>query len=431
MEYTHQNNESNRISRRTALRLTVAGSLLPFLPSCSLNSEEIKQMNLIRVRNRSDEKDVWIYLELTTNSEVTGYAGPLFPGQAQSLEKLLPQLRRIIIGKDPREETMNFGWIWSQIYPNKKLSDFQMGIDPLTGETIWNKRRSERHTPTGKIITGISQVDNALWDIKGKLSDQPVFRLLGGKRENLRAYMSLRPDDDIKEAIILGKELYDKGQTAQKWFFRYGPPDGKEGFKKITGLAEGLRTELGEEAMLMFDFAVGQRGRCDWDVDYAIKVANAILPFNPTWLEEPFSPEEIESYRRLKGETNITLATGEHTYTRWNIRPFLEEKLVNFVQCDPEWCGGISELLEICKLADGFDHIQVIPHGHHILAASHVVASQPESLCPMVEYGPNWVIRHQSAQTHVISPEAGNISTPVSPGLGPSLDWEHYERVEY
>jgi L-alanine-DL-glutamate epimerase-like enolase superfamily enzyme len=228
----------------------------------------------------------------------------------------------------------------------------------------------------------------------------------------------------------MAKDLYDRGQTAQKWFFRYGPPDGEAGFSKIAGLVEGLRTELGEEAMLMFDFAVGQRGRCDWDVDYAIRVAKAIQPFNPTWLEEPFSPEEIESYRRLRGETDITLATGEHTYTRWNILPFLEEKLVSFVQSDPEWCGGISELLKICKMAKEYDNIRVIPHGHHILAASQVVASQPESLCPMVEYGPNWVMRHQSAQTRVVSPTAGYISTPGEPGIGPSIDWERFEQIE-
>jgi L-alanine-DL-glutamate epimerase-like enolase superfamily enzyme len=159
-------------------------------------------------------------------------------------------------------------------------------------------------------------------------------------------------------------------------------------------------------------------------------VAQAIKPFNPFWLEEPFSPEEIDSYRRLRGETDIPLATGEHTYSRWNIKPFLEENLVSFVQCDPEWCGGVSELLNICKLAEGYENIQVIPHGHHILAASQVVASQPESLCPMVEYGPNWVIRHQSSQTRVISPQAGYISTPGEPGLGPTIDWDRFEKIE-
>jgi L-alanine-DL-glutamate epimerase-like enolase superfamily enzyme len=412
------------------MKLTLAATLTPFVKASKTDSPLISQVNVIRVKQKSDENIILTYLELTTNNCVSGYGGPLFKAQAQSLETILPQLRKIIVGRDPLSQIMDFEWIWNQLYPEKRLSNFQSGIDPISGETIWNKRRSERHTSTGTIITGLSAVDNALWDIRGKLSDKPLYRLLGGKREILRAYMSLRPDDDISEAIKLAKELYDQGQTAQKWFLRYGPPDGKDGFRKIVGLAEGLRTELGEEAMLMFDFSVGQRGRCDWDVDYAVRVAKAIQPFNPTWLEEPFSPEEIDSYRRLRRETNIPLATGEHTYTNWNILPFLEENLVSFVQSDPEWCGGISELLKICKMVNEYGNIRLIPHGHHILAASQVVASQPESLCPMVEYGPNWVVRHQSAQTRVISPKAGYISTPHEPGLGPSIDMERFERVK-
>ena len=425
---TNPGNVLGKINRRKALKLTFAAALTPFIPSCKSGNPAISQVDLVRFRNRSDETNILTYLEVSLDNGTKGFGGPLIGHQAQSLEKMLPQLREILVGIDPRPENIEFEWIWQLLFPDKELTDFQIGMDPLTGETIWDTRRAERHTPTGSIITGLSQVDNALWDLRGKLAGKPVYQLLGGDRDKLRAYMSLRPEDDISESIKMAKELYDQGQTAQKWFLRYGPPDGEEGFKKIAGLAEGLRTELGDEAMLMFDFAVGQRGRCDWDVDYAIKVAKAIEPVHPTWLEEPFSPEEIESYRRLKGETKITLATGEHTYTRWNIKPFLDEKLVGFVQCDPEWCGGISELIRICNMVKGYEGVRVIPHGHHILAASHVVASQPESLCPMVEYGPNWVVRHQSAQKRVLAPEAGYIATPGEPGLGPYIDMERFER---
>jgi L-alanine-DL-glutamate epimerase-like enolase superfamily enzyme len=253
--------------------------------------------------------------------------------------------------------------------------------------------------------------------------------LLGGKREKLRSYLSMTPEDDLTATRRRAKELFGMGHTAQKWFLRFGPPDGKAGFTKIVGLVEGLRTDLGEKAILMFDFAVSGRGRKDWDVDYAVRVAKAIQPFNPTWLEEPFSPEEIDCYRRLKGETDITLATGEHTYSRWNIKPFLDEKLVSYVQSDPEWCGGISELLQVCKLVSKYRNVQVIPHGHHVLAAAQTVASQPESLCPMVEYGRSWVVPRQRCQTRVVEPEAGYVQTPNEPGLGPSVDWSRCERL--
>jgi len=420
----------SRFCRRSMLKGIVAMTAFGNAAAAAqTGSVWITVLDILRLRGKGGTRIVGEpYVEVTANGGVSGLGGPLYTEQAKSLAKLLPQLREHLIGRDPTPRELDFEWMWNRLHPGKPLSAYAKGVDPLTGKGIWDKRRKARHTPTGNIITALSAVDNALWDLRGKLANQPVFRLLGGKRKKLRAYISTVPGPDVAKARKQAKELFEKGHTAQKWFFRYGPPDGKEGFTKIVGLVEGIRSDLGEEAQLMFDFHVGSRGRCDWDVAYAIEVAKAIRPFRPTWLEEPFSPEEIESYRRLKGETDITLATGEHTYSRWNIQPFLDEKLVGFVQADPEWCGGLSELLQICKLVRRYKGVRVIPHGHHVLAAAHVVASQPESLCPMVEYGPPWLRARQRAQTRMISPEAGYLSTPHEPGLGPSIEWDRFER---
>jgi L-alanine-DL-glutamate epimerase-like enolase superfamily enzyme len=235
------------------------------------------------------------------------------------------------------------------------------------------------------------------------------------------------PSQELEDTRARARALFDKGFRAQKWFLRHGPPDGDVGFRAIVTLVATLRSELGPTARLMFDFAVGQRGRCDWGVPYATAVARAIAPFHPFWLEEPFSPEEIDAYQQLKNETTIALATGEHTYTRWNIKPFLDRQLVRFVQCDPEWCGGLSELLKICALVKEYEGVRLIPHGHHVLAAAHVVASQPEALCPMVEYGEGWMPSRQSLQTRSVVPEAGYLTLPTESGLGPGLDGERIE----
>lgn len=429
METDHQNSARNRMSRRAALKVGIVAAMSPYAAASKSSSAVITRLNIIRLRKKGKSGRVGeSYVEFTTNGDVSGFGGPLYTEQAKSLVKLLPQLRKHLVGRDPAPRELDFEWIWNRLHPDKPLSVYAKGVDPLTGKAIWDTRRKARHTPTGNIITALSAVDNALWDIRGKLANQPVYRLLGRKREKLRAYISTIPGNDIAKARKQARKLFDEGHTAQKWFFRWGPPDREAGFAKVVGLVEGLRDELGEKAQLMFDFHVGSRGRCDWDVAYAIRVAKAIQPFNPTWLEEPFSPEEIDSYRRLKGETDIPLATGEHTYSRWNIKPFLDEKLVSFVQSDPEWCGGISELLQICKLASKYENVRVIPHGHHVLAAAHVVASQPESLCPMVEHGPAWLRYRQQAQTRSISPKTGYLSTPNEPGLGPSIDWNRFER---
>ena len=140
--------------------------------------------------------------------------------------------------------------------------------------------------------------------------------------------------------------------------------------------------------------------------------------------------DDLEGYTRLKGETGITLAAGEHWYTRWNVKPFLDRGLVSFVQSDPEWCGGISEWLRICELARGYPGVQVIPHGHHVLAASNCVASQPEALCPMMEYLFQSRVRFQHCQTRPLVASAGTFVMAEEPGLGPSLDEARLVRVD-
>jgi L-alanine-DL-glutamate epimerase-like enolase superfamily enzyme len=359
MKITDEYSCVSKVSRRTALKFTLATAFSSYLSAAESRSA-ITGVNVIRVRNKQGQGRVDTLVEVAANLEVSGYGGPLLDHQAKNLEKLLPRIRKLLVGSESLQRTTDFEWIWNQLYPNNPLVAFANGLDPLTGKSHWNTRRKARHTPTGSIVTALSAVDNALWDL---------------------------------------------------------------------GLVEGLRTDLGEKAQLMFDFAVGGRGRKDWDVDYAVRVAKAIQPYKPTWLEEPFSPEEIDCYRRLRGETDISLATGEHTYSRWNIKPFLDEKLVSYVQSDPEWCGGISELLQVCKLVSKYENVRVIPHGHHVLAATQTVASQPESLCPMVEYGRSWVVPRQRCQTRVVEPEAGYVQTPNEPGLGPSIDWSRCERL--
>ena len=155
------------------------------------------------------------------------------------------------------------------------------------------------------------------------------------------------------------------------------------------------------------------------DLRFSIELAKAILPYRPHWLEEPLRPDDLEGYTRLKGETGITLAAGEHWYTRWNVKPFLDHGLVSFVQSDPEWCGGISEWLKICELTRGYPGVQVIPHGHHVLAASACVASQSETLCPMMEYLYQSRVGLQHCQTRPLTASAGSFARLKTPGLAP------------
>jgi L-rhamnonate dehydratase len=248
-----------------------------------------------------------------------------------------------------------------------------------------------------------------------------VRRLLRAKRDKLDAYASMlgystRPEEARKTA----REFFDKGFKRQKWFFMKGPVDGPAGLRENIEMVRAIREELGGDATLMFDGIQYVWKSCD--IDYAIALAKGILPYRPHWLEEPLRPDDLESYARLKGETGITLAAGEHWYTRWNAKPFLDRRIVSFVQSDPEWCGGISEWLAIGELVKQYPGVQVIPHGHHVLAAACCVASQAESLCPMLEYLFKSRVQFQHCQTRPLLAEAGAVTLPGEPGVGPSLD---------
>ncbi len=256
----------------------------------------------------------------------------------------------------------------------------------------------------------------------------PSGRLLGAKRQRLPPMRACWATSvEPAEARAVAREFFDRGFKRQKWFFMKGPVDGAEGLKQSIELVRALREELGPEATLMFD-GIQYVWKSD-DLDYAIELAKGILPYQPHWLEEPLRPDDLEGYTRLKGETGITLASGEHWYTRWNVKPFLDRKIVSFVQSDPEWCGGLTEWLRICELVKAYPGVQVVPHGHHVLAASTCVASQPEQLCPMLEYLVRSRVQFQRCQTRPMVAEAGTFGMGEEPGLGPSPDESRLSRL--
>ncbi len=385
----------------------------------------VRDAKIIRVRDRKGGATD-SYLEITGGPGLKGYAGPLLKEQVAAFPA---NLRGLLAERDAADPgKLNFDTLWAACHPGKALESYAEGKDPLTGATVWGIQRATRQTETGWVITALSAIDLALWDLRGKAAERPVWRLLGAKRERLSAYASML-GHSVKpaEARKAARESFDRGFKRQKWFFMSGPVDGAEGLKQNIELVREVREELGADAMLMFDGI--QYVWKSVDLDYAIALAKAILPYKPHWLEEPLRPDDLEGYARLKGETGIPLAAGEHWYTRWNIKPFLDRKIVSFVQSDPEWCGGISEWLKICALAKTYPGVQVVPHGHHVLGASTCVASQPEALCPMLEYLIRSRIQFQHCQTRPMVAEAGTFAMAEEPGLGPSLDEARMERV--
>lgn len=306
----------------------------------------------------------------------------------------------------------------------QQLRPFLIGKDALAGEALWDQLyRLNRHSTRGHFMMGISAVDNALWDLRGRYFETPVYRLLGGPtRARVEAYgsclgFSVEPEHLRAKCV----ELKLQGFRHQKWFMAYGPGDGTEGLKKNVEMVRNLREALGPEIEIMFDAFMG------WDLAFAIRWAKDVEQYRPRWIEEAFAIEKIESFAALRRATSVPVASGEHFYGRWHAHEYLKAGAVTVVQADPEWCGGVSELLKICSLASLYD-AQVIPHGHSLHSSLHVVASQSPMTCPLVEYLITKMRYYYYFEKYPLVPQQGKIELPDRPGFGIVLDEAKIEK---
>jgi L-alanine-DL-glutamate epimerase-like enolase superfamily enzyme len=312
------------------------------------------------------------------------------------------------------------------IVVDQQLRSFLMGKDALAQEKLWDQMyRSNRHSRRGHYLMAISAVDNALWDLRGHYFKTPVYRLLGGPtRPTVEAYASclgysLEPDRAQARTAQLKKE----GYRYQKWFLAYGPGDGAAGLQKNVEIVRLLREAAGEDTELMFDVYSG------WDLTYALQWAKQVERYRPRWIEESAQAEKIASFVDLRKGTSIPVASGEHIQGRWEVYEYLKAGALQVVQCDPEWCGGVTELQKICTLASVFD-VPVIPHGHNVHAALHLVASQPPAVCPLAEY---LILKMQSYYHFDKNPPApvkAHFALTDAPGFGIELDDARIESRE-
>ncbi len=347
-----------------------------------------------------------------------GVAGSFAGSQVQDLSALqhrLPKIREMFVGQDPFDKRLSGELLWDTFYPGRAQL-FAKGIDPLTGESIGNQPRQGRHRQTGRVFMAFSTVDIALWDLRGKLRGQPAYRIMGpANRKQVCVYW--RPGEANKglaEARVRAREAYDRGYHYQKWYFTKSAKDGAVGLKDNIELVRVLREEL-PDAKLMFD---NHSIRYFDDVDYAVELCQAIAPYQPFWVEEPICPEHVDGYAKIKEVTGVTLAGGEHWHTRWSVKPFLDRNCVDYVQSDPVWCGGISEWLKVCELVEQHPPVKVVPHiTSPWVAAPHCVASQPEELCPLLEF--NYEGGRKLLEDKMMRTSSGSVimRMPESPGI--------------
>ena len=336
-----------------------------------------------------------IFIEIYTDNDLSGIAGPIDEQQAFIIEK--------------------------------NLSEIILGKDPLAIELLWDQmHRLSVHGRQGITMQAISAIDCALWDIKGKYFNTPIYNLIGGPtRNSIPTYASMLGFSVTDMSLVAERALAykAKGFDAQKWFFRYGPMSGKEGLKKNIELVETLRNTLGEDYDIMLDCWQSM------DYQYVLELARNIEPFRPFWLEEVVMPDRIDIYKKIKEKINIPLSGAEHEYTRWGMFRFLEKKALDILQPDIYWAGGLSEVMKIANLASTYDLI-IIPHGHSSNATLHFSLSQIPIHTPYQEFLIKWNIVHQHFLKYPEIPVQGQFRIPTRNGLSMELDQEKVEKED-
>lgn len=221
----------------------------------------------------------------------------------------------------------------------------------------------------GLPLMAMSAVDLALWDLLGKMRDEPVVNLIGGRvHDELELYCTGPSAGAIKGMGFWGAKVP----------LPYGPHEGESGLNRNVEFLAAQRAAVGPGFPLMVDCYMAL------DVPYMVRLAEACRGLDVHWWEEPLSPDDEDGYRLLRAaHPTLRWTTGEHEYTRYGFRRLIGERLVDAVQPDAMWVGGLTEMLRIGAHAQAYD-MPVIPHGSGPYAY-HFVAAQPgRPLCEVV-----------------------------------------------
>jgi len=294
------------------------------------------------------------------------------------------------------------------------LSRFVEGEDPRNVELMWDKmwRSTINYGRKGLPIQCLSAVDLALWDLLGKLRNEPVYMMLGGKVwERLPVYMTSSNPLNAKNMGFVGGKIP----------CAYGPADGDIGLKKNVEFFKGWREKVGPDFPLMLDCYMSLT------VPYAIKLAKALQPYNLKWMEEFLPPDDYDGYIQVKDalkDTGIMLTTAEHEYTRYGFKQLIQTRCVDIVQPDISWLGGMTEARRVVALAASFD-VLVIPHGSSVYSYHLQYAFRN---CPMSEFL-NLTPKSDGIEPYFGGlfpdeplPANGFIDLPDKPGFGVTLD---------
>jgi len=342
----------------------------------------------------SSRSRCWVFVEITTSEGTVGIGEACnWPGDL-TIEAGIRELKRILVGEDP----MNVEKLWAKMY-----------------------RGTSPHGLSGVITTSMSGIDQALWDIRGKILGAPVWQLLGGAcRRKVRVYShayGATPEELAENALSVISEgfsavKFDPFQT-DPYTYSSSLTDVKLAIEKVKAVREAVGWNV--------EILIEAHGK--FNAHTAIKVGKKLERYEPYFFEEPVPPENVDAMAKVSQHLDIPIATGEHLYTKFGFRSLLEKEAVDIIQPDIARAGGITELKKIAAMAEAY-YVPLAPHNPNGPLANyaniHLLAAIPN--CAILEW-----VRNNPAWTHEVVtppliPKDGFVEVPNRPGLGAEIN---------
>lgn len=348
-------------------------------------------------------KPRWIFIKINTDEGISGWGELVSGTKTETVVAGVKEMCSKLIGKNPFEIER----IWQRLH----RSFFRGG--PING-------------------TAISGIEMALWDIKGKALNLPVYELLGGAvRDKIKVY-SWIGGDRPSDVVAMAQKRWDKGFRAVK-MNATSEMHYIDSLEKVDAAVErvaSIREKFGNDMSIGIDF----HGRVHKPM--AKVLAKALEEYHPMFIEEPVLPENEEYFAQIANEVSTPIATGERLYTRWGFKNIFKQGAVDIVQPDISLCGGLLEERKIAAMAEACD-MAVAPHapyGPVALAATFQVDActpnvfiQEQSLG--IHYNQGFDLLDFVKNKEIFQYKDSFVDIPKGPGLGIEMDEDKIKEV--
>jgi L-alanine-DL-glutamate epimerase-like enolase superfamily enzyme len=301
---------------------------------------------------------------------------------------------------------------------NEQLAPLLSGEDATDIERIWHKMYgiTRWYGRKGAAMTALGGIDTALWDLKGKKEGKPVWKLLGGEQSSCPAYASGLLWSSIDELVSEAESHLEAGYRRMKMRLARSEEFDVEAVRSVKN-AIGVDNDLMVDASMRYSLEVAKR------------MGNHFTEEGVFWYEEPFAPEDIDSFVALRGEVDVPLAVGENEFGLQGFRELIRAGAVDIVQPDVSRCGGISEVIKVCKLAQKHG-LRAATHtwsdAAAIIANAHVISAMPNGITVEVDRTDNPFVKELLTEPLQIAD--GQLALSSKPGLGIELNMDVVEK---